>query len=142
MPPTKAKRKAPTRKLSPRQQALRETRAIFKGVHLTPDGRERMLEIFALTIGSYLSKWSRKRENRWVGERKQFVRRCITAIAEELEASAGANGASRAEVQRVSVKVMRAFGRVSTACRAQVTGASANSVNPSAQGDICAEFLA
>jgi hypothetical protein len=141
MPPTKAKRKAPKRKLSPRQRALKETRAIFKRVTLTPDGRERMLEIFALTIGKYLSKWTRKGKDRWGGERKAFVLRCITAIATELAASAGANGASRAEVQRVSVKIMRKFGRVSTACRAQIT-ASAPSANPQAQGDICAVFLA
>lgn len=142
MPPTKAKRKTPKRKLSPRQQALKDTRAIFRGVNLTPDGRKRMLEIFARTIGKYLSTWSRAGENRWVGKRKEFVLRCITAIAKELNRTAGPNGASRAEVQKVSVRVMREFGRVSTACRAQITGASATSVNPLAQGDICADFLA
>ncbi len=135
MSPTKPGKKL-KRKLSDRQKAQRETMALFQKTKLTPDGRKRVKEIFALTTGRFISNNRGKKV--WKGALKEFVLRCTAKVAGELAGKGGTDGASREDVQQASVKWMKSYKHYSKICQQKLQDPPPRS---GLQGPICDPFL-
>jgi hypothetical protein len=108
--------------------------AKFDPTKFSDGGLTRLEELFDLTVGRYFAKKANR--NRWRGNLKKFVLGCAGKISAEL--AADRRRASRPRVQSVSVKWMRRYSAVSTACGSALK-AKKNAAK--LQGPLCDPYL-